>query len=98
MGKISLTSDRVNISYQGRTMIAASAINALGIDVNDTNISKTTAWRKAQQVRTETAASIKEGYKPPAKATGHWDGKTVSLKGNTKSNRVCVYLTGADAK
>ena len=97
MGKISLTSDRVNISYKGRTMIAASTINALGIDVNDTNISKTTAWRKAQQVRTETAASIKEGYKPPAKAIGHWDGKTVSLKGNTKSNRVCVYLTGADA-
>ena len=31
------------------------------------------------------------------KCTAHWDGKTMILRGNKKSNRVCVYLTGAEA-
>ena len=43
VSKISLTSDRTNVSYQARTMIAASTANALGIDLENTNISKTTA-------------------------------------------------------
>ena len=97
MGKISLTYDRLNVSYQARTMIAASTANALGIKIDDTNISKTTAWRKAQEVRTRTSAVIKEAFKCPNKVTVHWDGKTLTLKGNKKSNRVCVYLTGAEA-
>ena len=98
MGKITLTSDRVNVSYQGRAMIAASTANALGVDINDTNISKTTAWRKAHEVRTKTSAFIKEGFQCPDKVTAHWDEKTVTLKGNEKSSRVCVYLTAADAE
>ena len=97
MGKISLTSDRVNVSYQARAMIAASTVNALGGDVYETNISKTSAWRKAHEVRTKTAVKIKAAFKCPDKVTAHWDGKTLTLKGNIKSNRVCVYLTGADA-
>ena len=97
MGKISLTSDRVNVSYQDRTMIAASTANALGVDLDNTNISKTTAWRKSKEIRSKTAASIKEAFVCPSKVTVHWDGKIVSLKGNIKSNRVCVYLTGVDA-
>ena len=97
MSKISITSDRANVSYQARTMIAASTANALGIDIGDTNISKTSGWRKAQEVRTKTSATIKEKFKCPDKCTVHWDGKGLTLKGNRKSNRVCVYLTGADA-
>ena len=98
MGKISITSDRANVSFSGRTMIAASTANALGVDVEDTNISKTTAWRKAQEVRTETAAMIKEAFDCPDKVIVHWDGKTLTLKGNLKSNRVCVYVTGTEAE
>ena len=48
MGSISLSADRVNVSYPGRTMIAASAVNALGIDINCTNTSKTTGSRRAK--------------------------------------------------
>ena len=60
MGMISLTADRVNVSYQGRVMIAAAAMNAVGVDIDETNISKTTAWRKANQVRTEIRLSVEE--------------------------------------
>ena len=71
MGSISLTADRVNVSYQARTIFAASAINAMGGSIDDTNISKTTAWRKAKAVRTETANQIKTDYVPPPKGTAH---------------------------
>ena len=97
MGKISLTCDRVNVSYQARAMKAASTVNDLGGHVNDTNTSKTSAWRKAHEVKAKTAVKTKAGFKCPDMVTAHWDGKTLSLKGDIKSNMVCVYLTGADA-
>ena len=96
MGKISITADRANVSYAARSMIAASTANALGIDLADTNISKTSAWRKAKEVRTETAEKIKEAFKCPEKVSVHLDGKSMILKKNIKSNRVCVYVSGAD--
>ena len=95
MGHISTTADRTNTYYTARSMIAASAANALGVDVADTNISKTTAWRKAKEARTVTAATIKEAFKCPDKVTVHWDGKALTLRENQKSNRVCVYVSGA---
>ena len=62
MGKISLTADRANVSYTARAMIAASTINAIGGNIDETNISKTTAWRKAQKARSQTAAQIKTEF------------------------------------
>ena len=49
-------------------------------------------------MRTETAAVIKEAFDCPDKVIVHWDGKTLTLKGNLKSNRVCVYVTGTEAE
>ena len=96
MGQITLTADRVNVSYQARAMIAAATVNAIGGNIDETNISKTSAWRKAKEVRSETAARIKEDFKCPEKVSVHWDGKGVILKGNQKSNRVCVYVSGVE--
>ena len=93
--KICLSSDRVNVSYRARAMIAASTINAMGGNIDDTNVSKTSAWRKSRQGRTEPAAQVKDTFKCPAKVTAHWDGKSLNLIGNTKSNRISVYLAGA---
>jgi hypothetical protein len=98
MGEIAITSDRINLSIGQRTKIAASVVNAMNGNIYETNISNTTAWRRSQEVRTETASKIKEDFQCPDKVTVHWDGKTMKLKGNVKSNRVCVYLTGADAE
>ena len=36
-------------------MIAAATANALGWNIDETNISKTTEWRKAKEVRAKTA-------------------------------------------
>ena len=46
MGPISIAADARNISIRDRTVIAASVINTLGVDIRDTNINRQTAWRK----------------------------------------------------
>jgi hypothetical protein len=98
MGKISLTCDARNISTRDRTMVAASVVNALGIDINETNINKTTAWEKGRKVRLEKAQEIKDNFNCPDMVVAHWDGKTLALRGRIESKRVCVYLSGVDAE
>ena len=90
------SADGRNISVRDRTVMAASVVNALGMNINDTNINKTSAWRKGQKFRKEKAESIKASFVCPEKVVVHWDGKTLKLRGNIKSNRVCIYLSGVD--
>ena len=98
IGKISQTCDARNISLGERTVLAASVVSALGFNINDTNINKTTAWRKGQKVRLQKPKEIRECFICPEKVVVHgWDGKTLTLRGNEKSTRVCVYLSGVDA-
>ena len=42
------------------------------------------------------ANEIRMSFIPAENVLVHWDGKMLNLKGNIKSNRVCVYLTGVD--
>ena len=41
MGPVTVTADRLGLSMTQRTMMAASVANALGVDVDKTNISRT---------------------------------------------------------
>ena len=96
MGKISLTCDARNISKNDRTVVAASVANALGVNINQTNISSTTAWRKGQEVRSKKAREVKVGFRCPDKAVVHWDGKTLAVRGRLETKRVCVYLSAVE--
>ena len=96
MGKISLTCDARNMSKNYRTVVAASVANALGVDINQTNISSTTAWRKGQEARTKKSREIKEGFRCPDKVVVHWDGKTLATCGRLETKRVCVYLSAVE--
>ena len=98
MGKISLTCDAKNISVRDRAVISASVVNALGIDIDETNVSKTTAWRIGGEARVKKSKDIKEVYVIPDKLIVHWDGKTFKLRGRIQSKRVCIYLSGVDAE
>ena len=98
MGKISQTCDARNISLRDRTMVAASVINALGIDIEDTNISKSTAWKQGRKVRLAKAEEIKDKFVCPEKVVSHWDGKTLTLRGQVESKSVAIYLSGVDTE
>ena len=79
-------------------MIAASVANAVGVDVERTNISKSSAWLKTQQERVKKSEAIRSQFEKPEHLAVHWDGKILKVKGNKSSNRVCVYITGTDSE
>ena len=93
---LAITCDAKNISIRDRTVIAASVVNALGIDIEKTDTSQSSSWRAAKQARTEKAKEIKENFECPEKVVVHWDGKTMTLRGGVESKRVCIYLSGVD--
>ena len=96
MGHIARTADARGVSIRDRAAVAASVATSLGVDLADTNISVGTAWKKAQSKRLSIAIKVKEDFVCPQRVALHWDGKTCKEKGNKKSGRVCVYLSGAD--
>ena len=98
MGPVTATADRLGLSVRQRTMMAASVTNTLGIDIKHTNINKSSAFKKAQKQRLKISETIMEEFEKPEQCVVHWDGKILKVKGNLQSNRVCVYLTGADAE
>ena len=96
MGQIARTADARGLSIRDRTAIAASVASSLGVDLEDTNISVSNAHEKAKKERIILSKTVKENFVCPARAALHWDGKTLKIKGNKKSGRVCVYLSGVD--
>ena len=94
MGPVTATADRLGLSVRDRCMMAASVANVLDVDLDATNISKNSAWRRSKQERIKITHTIKEEFIVPEKAVLHWDGKILKMKGNNQSNRVCIYVTG----
>ena len=93
-----VTGDRLGLSVRKKTMFAASLCNAVGVNVRDTNISKTTAWRRTKQERLATAKAVKVKFVKPKHVTVHWDGKILKLQAGVTSDRCCVYISGANAE
>ena len=62
-------------------MMAASVANVLDVDLDATNISKNSAWRRSKQERIKITHTIKEEFIVPEKAVIHWDGKILKMKG-----------------
>ena len=96
MGQISVTCDARNVTLSDRIVVAASVANALGVDIDKTNISRSTAWRKGQEARLNKSREIKDNFKCPDKVVVHWDGKTLKVRGGLESKRICVYLSGME--
>ena len=74
------TMDKLGLSVRKKTMFAASLCHAVGVNVRDTNISKTTAWRRTKQERIATSKAVKDSFVKPKHVTVHWDGKILKLQ------------------
>ena len=96
MSHISQAADAQNLSVRKRLKITASTLNAAGVDLASTNVSRSSAWRKGQQQRLKKAKEVRAEFVVPEKVVIHWDGKMLRLRGRVASNRVCVYLSGVD--
>ena len=96
MGAVSNTGDRLGLSGRKKAMFAAAVVKAVGVNVEETNISYSTAKTKARKTRFETEAAIKDNFVPPEHANVHWDGKGLKEKAGKKAEYICVYISGAD--
>ena len=98
MGAISRTADARGLSLRDRVAVGASVANVMKVDINQTNISTTSAHRKAKVERKRIAKIVRDDFKCPGLVSLHWDGKTLTVRGKIKSNRIAVYLTGTDGQ
>ena len=96
MGPTTVTADRLGLSFSQRTMYAASVANALGLDIDNTYISRTSAWEMSQKKRLTVVESIKDNFQCPPKIVLHLDGKILTVTGSLESNRVAIYISGVD--
>lgn len=94
MSNVSVTGDRLGLSARKRACFAASCVSAVNVPVQQTNISVTTAWRKARAMRGECSSTVKENFECPDHVLIHWDGKIMKVKGGKTSERCCVYISG----
>ena len=98
MGAVSNTGDRLGFSAREKAMFAASVVKSVGVAVEDTNISFSTASRKARQKRFETEEKIKKDFVKPDHVVLHWDDKILKLRAGIKYDFICVYISGAHAE
>ena len=49
----------------------------MGVNLDNTHISKSSAWERTKSERIRKAASIKKDFQIPEKVAVHWDGKSV---------------------
>ena len=80
MSKITGTGDRLGMSVRQKAMFAASVCNATSVPISETNISKTTAWRRGRENRIAKSADIREEFVKPEFVVVHWDGKIMKLQ------------------
>ena len=59
MGPITATADRLGLSVSQRCTMAATVANTLGVDIDDTNICRSSAWRRAREERIKLSNIIK---------------------------------------
>ena len=96
MGPVSNTGDRLGLSVRDKAMFAAAVVKSVGVDLNDTNISFSTAAKKARKRRFETEKDVIQSFVPPDNVVLHWDGKVLKLEAGKKADFICVYISGAD--
>ena len=94
MGPMSTTADRLNVSCRKMAMLGSAAVKSVGVNLSDTNISVTSAWRHRTKNRLDLAASIKQNYNPCKILSLHWDGKTLKLRRGVKGNFIAIYVSG----
>ena len=94
MGPMSTTADRLNVICRKMAMLGSAAVKSVGVNLSDTNISVTSAWRHRTKNRLDLVSSIKQNYNPCKILSLHWDGKTLKLRRGVKGNFIAIYVSG----
>lgn len=91
--KVSLMADRLNLSSRERSGIILAVAEALGHNLDDISISKSTANRSGNKTRQQVSDGIKKTFISPMYSSIHWDSKLVS-EVDGKVERLAIVVTG----
>lgn len=88
--------DVAKVSTDSATVILAAAAKSFGVDLDKTNINRSSIHREREKLRSESARQLMENFDPDDTLTVHWDGKVVSsLIGRDLVDRQAVLVTKA---
>ena len=80
--------DRVNLPDRGAVFVAAAVAQALGHNVPDITLSRSSIRRSRRQVRQEAATAEAQEYSLDGPLLLHWDGKLLpDINGSKVTNR-----------
>lgn len=99
--KLVATLDKCKVSDRDAVRILIGTAEALGHDLSQLAISKSTIRNCRKQIRSETAINLKEKFQNilPQTITVHWDGKLLpSLTGKEKVDRLPVVITSTETE
>lgn len=92
------TLDRVNVSDRQAMFLVGSVAQALGTNVEDISLSRSTIRRKRNEIRKSIVESDKSSFSPLNPLVMHWDGKLLPniVGGVEKVDRIAVIVTGGE--
>lgn len=97
--QLSSALDRTNVSARDATFILASAVESLGIPLENVYLSPSTVYRNRIKYRRNIGENIKKDFKALNILTVHWDGKLLpEMTGVTKVERLPVIITGLNCE
>lgn len=86
--------DRNGLSDRAAMMIIFETSRALGQDLEQLVLNKSSINRQRKDLRESAASGIKESFKPNTMLTVHWDGKLMAdLTGNDKVDRLPILVS-----
>ena len=91
---LAMALDRGKISDRSAFMVLASTVNALGGDVDDVVLSRSTLQRERTALRKKIAEDIKQSFATDVPMTVHWDGKILEdITGCKKTERLPILVS-----
>lgn len=85
MGPIAMASMSRNISHNDQVVIAAETAKALGVPLENTNISCTSSKYNSNIVRESQAKKFRKEFNVPPCVSLHYDGKLLGTKGKREN-------------
>ena len=92
---LAMALDRTKASDCNAFMVVASTVNALGVDIDDVVLSRSTLQRQRSALHKAIAEDIKESFATDVPITVHWDGKILEdITGSKNTERLPILVSG----
>lgn len=86
----------MNLPDRGAAFVAGAVAQALGHDLSDLTLSRSSIRRSRRETRQVVAQQAKEDFHPSGPIILHWDGKMLQEMGGKTVDRIAILASGPD--